>query len=78
MGRDSTSCLTGACVQRPCASAGATRQHDSDSLVDKYGARVLDLRNGHVKRMAKRGANVGDEFWGCTGYPAGKGTLSIG
>ena len=31
-----------------------------------------------VKRMAKRGANVGDEFWGCTGYPACRGTRSIG
>jgi restriction system protein len=30
-----------------------------------------------VKRMAKRGANVGDEFWGCTGYPACRGTRSI-
>ena len=26
-----------------------------------------------VKRLAKRGANVGGEFWGCTGYPACKG-----
>ena len=31
-----------------------------------------------VKRMAKRGAHVGDEFWGCMGYPAGRGTRSIG
>jgi restriction system protein len=25
-------------------------------------------------RTAKRGANVGGTFWGCTGYPACKGT----
>jgi len=31
-----------------------------------------------VKRTAKRGANAGGEFWGCTGYPACRGTRSIG
>jgi restriction system protein len=31
-----------------------------------------------VKRMAKRGSNVGEEFWGCTGYPACRGTRSTG
>lgn len=27
-----------------------------------------------VKRTARKGANAGAEFWGCTGYPACKGT----
>lgn len=27
-----------------------------------------------VCRIAKRGANAGSEFWGCTGYPACRGT----
>lgn len=31
-----------------------------------------------VKRTAKRGANAGGEFWGCTGYPACRGTRQIG
>lgn len=26
-----------------------------------------------IKRTARRGANAGGEFWGCTGYPACKG-----
>jgi restriction system protein len=30
-----------------------------------------------VKRLARRGANAGGEFWGCTGYPACKGASSI-
>ena len=30
-----------------------------------------------VKRTAKRGANAGSEFWGCTGYPACRGTRQI-
>ena len=31
-----------------------------------------------VKRMAKRGTNVGAEFWGCTEYPACRGTRPVG
>ena len=31
-----------------------------------------------VRRSAKRGANAGSEFWGCTGYPACRGTRPIG
>lgn len=30
-----------------------------------------------VTRTAKRGANVGGGFWGCTGYPACKGTRQL-
>lgn len=31
-----------------------------------------------VRRTARRGANVGGEFWGCTAYPACRGTRPIG
>lgn len=31
-----------------------------------------------VRRTAKRGANAGGEFWGCTGYPACRGSRPIG
>lgn len=31
-----------------------------------------------VRRTAKRGANAGGEFWGCTGYPACKGVRPLG
>ena len=30
------------------------------------------------RRTAKRGANAGASFWGCTGYPACRGTRQIG
>lgn len=30
-----------------------------------------------VRRTAKRGANAGGEFWGCTGYPVCSGTRPI-
>lgn len=31
-----------------------------------------------VKRTAKRGANAGEEFWGCSAYPACRGTRRLG
>ena len=31
-----------------------------------------------VKREAKRGANAGQQFWGCTNYPGCRGTVPIG
>ena len=30
-----------------------------------------------VRRVAKRGANAGQAFWGCTGYPGCRGTLPL-
>jgi len=30
-----------------------------------------------VRRVAKRGANAGSAFWGCTGYPACRGTKAL-
>lgn len=30
-----------------------------------------------VKRTAKRGANAGEEFWGCSAYPACRGTRRL-
>ena len=31
-----------------------------------------------VRRTAKRGANAGSEFWGCSAYPSCKGTRPVG
>jgi restriction system protein len=53
-----------AVVQPPAASVQAS----SCPLCSKPKAR----------RTAKRGANAGSEFWGCTGYPACRGTRPIG
>ena len=30
-----------------------------------------------IERVAKRGANVGNPFWGCSTYPKCRGTLPI-
>ena len=67
-----------ACVTRPhgeplagagCSAAPALNQ---SALPDcpNCGAPM-------VKRIAKRGANTGGEFWGCTAYPACRGIRSI-
>ena len=29
-----------------------------------------------VERTARRGSNAGNQFWGCSAYPACKGTLN--
>ena len=31
-----------------------------------------------IQRTAKRGANAGSTFWGCSNYPACKGTRAMG
>jgi restriction system protein len=30
-----------------------------------------------IRRLAKRGANAGNTFWGCSGYPACKATRAV-
>ncbi len=46
---------------------------------DSVQATVCPLCTKHmVRRIAKRGANAGGEFWGCSDYPACRGTRPIG
>ena len=33
--------------------------------------------SGMAKRLAKKGANAGSHFWGCTRFPGCKGTLPV-
>ena len=53
---------------RPAPAAVATQ--DSTPSCPSCGSAM-------TKRKAKRGANVGGEFWGCVTYPACKGTRAI-
>lgn len=55
-------------VSPPAQPSAAPTQPTSCPLCSKPMAR----------RNAKRGANAGGEFWGCTGYPACRGTRPIG
>ena len=53
-----------AAVQQPAAVQAVTPN------CPKCGAEMK-------KRVARQGSNAGNEFWGCSGYPACKGILSI-
>jgi len=53
-----------AAVQQPVAVQAATPG------CPKCGAEMK-------KRVARQGSNAGNEFWGCSGYPACKGVLPI-
>ncbi len=63
------------------AQAGGVRTHPArpaapmaQSLQSQARALACPLcRRPMVKRTAKRGANAGGEFWGCTGYPGCRG-----
>ena len=56
-----------------------TRPAEAAAPVDAVSAPTCPICSlGMVKRTAKRGANAGGEFWGCSGYPACRGTRQIG
>ncbi|MEW6119562.1 MAG: restriction endonuclease [Pseudomonadota bacterium] len=53
---------------RPAAALNTARTPDSSVPMCPV------CQSAMVKRTAKRGQNAGNEFWGCTQYPACKGT----
>jgi restriction system protein len=61
-----------------------SREPRSASSITQPGAAAAQASNcpvcakPMVRRTAKRGAHAGGEFWGCTGYPACRGTRPIG
>jgi restriction system protein len=61
-------------------SAATAKVASSNEHADPAGSAVPSCTicaKPMVKRTAKRGANVGGGFWGCTGYPACKGTRQM-
>lgn len=42
------------------------------------GPKCPDCGKQTFQRMAKTGPNAGNPFWGCSGYPACKGTVKVG
>lgn len=54
----------------------------SQRTPEKVAAATADPRcpncgSAMVKRTAKQGANIGNVFWGCSGYPKCRGIISI-
>lgn len=58
----------------PRPSAAPTVQPDASPL---QASNCPICARPMVRRTAKRGASVGGQFWGCTGYPACRGTRPI-
>jgi restriction system protein len=57
--------------QKPAVPVGHSPASSAKALACPLCAKPM------VRRTAKRGANAGNEFWGCTGYPACRGTRPI-
>jgi restriction system protein len=58
-------------VQKPAVPVARSPAPSAQALACPLCAKPM------VRRIAKRGANAGGEFWGCTGYPARRGTRPI-
>ncbi|MGM9427222.1 restriction endonuclease [Hydrogenophaga sp. MI9] len=58
-------------VQKPAVPVAHSPAPSAEALACPLCAKPM------VRRTAKRGANAGNEFWGCTGYPACRGTRPI-
>lgn len=61
---------------RPSETPFASRPFNADTQPSTPPACPVCSKS-MVRRTAKRGANAGSEFWGCTGYPACRGTRPI-
>jgi restriction system protein len=62
---------------QPATRAGATKASPLSTAPAQATTCPLCAKP-MVRRTAKRGANAGGEFWGCTGYPPCRGTRPIG
>ncbi len=61
----------GLAAPRPAVPAGPRAASTASALQCPKCAQAM------VRRVARRGANAGGEFWGCTGWPGCKGTREI-
>lgn len=58
-------------VQKPAVPVAHSPAPSAPAVVCPLCAKPM------VRRTAKRGANAGNEFWGCTSYPTCRGTRAI-
>jgi len=66
--------VSGSQLQPTAVAPPSTREHAAAA----HAMSCPICSKSMVRRVAKRGTNAGAEFWGCTGYPACRGTRSIG
>ena len=58
-------------AQKPAVPVTPSHAPSAQTLACPLCAKTM------VRRTAKRGANAGNEFWGCTGWPTCRGTRPI-
>ena len=64
--------------QRPArASEAVVRPRPESAARSAAAPDCLLCSRPMVKRQARRGAGAGGEFWGCSSYPACRGTRSL-
>ena len=62
---------------KPATVQSAPEPADRPSTVPALAPACPACAKPMTKRVAKRGANEGQAFWGCTGYPACRGTRTL-
>ncbi|AGI26017.1 restriction endonuclease [Pseudomonas sp. ATCC 13867] len=63
---------------RSTATPAAPESRNTDKATDLSSAPRCPVCNEHmVIRKAKRGSNIGSEFWGCTNFPVCRGVRNI-
>lgn len=60
--------------QPPQASAIASKSPTSSASPDVAAPMCPTCQSSMVRRVAKKGVNAGSQFWGCSRYPACRGT----
>jgi restriction system protein len=62
---------------RQAAAAAAPTTSPSAAAGARTGPHCPVCSQPMTRRVARKGANAGRDFWGCTGYPACRGTRSL-
>jgi len=75
--------LHGLIRQARAGASGSTVRADRAPAIQpvargNFGQTCPSCAKPMIRRTAKRGANAGGEFWGCTGYPVCRGTRPFG
>lgn len=59
------------------AGSGVQAEFQGSSTVDTASPVCPKCGGGMIRRIARQGANAGQAFWGCSAYPACRGTRPV-
>lgn len=69
--------VRGSSVQAPRPTVAPAREAAATAAAAQTIPECPVCSKAMVRRVAKRGASAGNAFWGCSGYPACKGTRPV-